>query len=105
MKNHVFGMLIWSLAALALYFVANAIAWTPIISRHENPLSTICGVLAAILSAPFLWIPPKSALDGPQIFALLSLFWGVVFHGFHVLLRHLQRGSYASSSETETREP
>ncbi len=88
MKTHVFGILIWSLVAFALYIVVTAIGWVPIVSRQqETALTKICGVISGILTAPFIWIPPQSFLDGPQAFLLMFLFWGVVFYCFHAFLR------------------
>jgi hypothetical protein len=81
------GLGICFVIAFGVWIIATAIAWGPLISRPDDlprddlattPLQDFCGRINEGMLYPFMWIAPRSLVDGPQAWVLLAVFWGAV---------------------------
>jgi hypothetical protein len=49
-----------------------------------------CGYIPFVMGYPFSWVRPGSILNGPQLFVLVFLFWGVLLYLLVYVLRRLR---------------
>jgi hypothetical protein len=75
--------------AFVVWIVCEGIALGPIINRPDdgprteaafNGLPNFCGDVQEVMAYPFSWVRPGSFLNGPQIFFIMALFWGIILY-------------------------